>query len=382
VTLPRLVFVHGSVGNAELTFAGQRALAERFELVFHTRSGYPPGPPLERIDFEDQAVELAAELQTDDHLVAHSYGAVVSLLAAARNPVIASLVVGEPPAFGVAPEHPAVCEFMRRYGEIVARGPLTPKEYLESFLPLVGLRIPTGDRLSPTLEQGTRAAMAERPPNEAVIPLDELARAPFRTLVISGGHSEALDAVCDVLEERLSAERAVLPGVGHSLPRAPGFNETVAGFVERARVIETERLRIARVPEDAREAMVALWLDPVNERLRGGESEEQVRTWVEGTWGVWERASGELVGDCTLFFADEHGEWELAYGLRRDRWGFGYASEAARACVRHGFEFLGLERIVADVDPANRASVNVLEKAGFVRIGGSGSKLLYAVTRP
>jgi hypothetical protein len=39
VTLSRLVFVHGSVGNAELTFAAQRSLADRFELVFHTRSG-------------------------------------------------------------------------------------------------------------------------------------------------------------------------------------------------------------------------------------------------------------------------------------------------------------------------------------------------------
>jgi pimeloyl-ACP methyl ester carboxylesterase len=103
VTLPRLVLVHGSVGNGELTFAAQRPLAERFELVLHTRSGYPPRPPLERIDFEDQAAELATELQPGDHLVGHSYGAVVSLLAAAQRPVVASLTLGEPPAFGVAP---------------------------------------------------------------------------------------------------------------------------------------------------------------------------------------------------------------------------------------------------------------------------------------
>jgi len=146
-------------------------------------------------------------------------------------------------------------------------------------------------------------------------------------------------------------------------------------------VIETERLRIAPLPESEREAMVALWLDPANERLHGGESDEQVRRWVDGTWGVWERQSGDLVGDCTLFFAEEHGEWELAYGLRRDRWGRGYATETARACVRHGFDVLGLDRIVADVDPANPASVRVLEKCGFAAVGGSGKMLLYAVTR-
>jgi len=37
-----------------------------------------------------------------------------------------------------------------------------------------------------------------------------------------------------VLEETLNAERAVLPGAGHSLPRAPGYNETLTAFIERA----------------------------------------------------------------------------------------------------------------------------------------------------
>jgi RimJ/RimL family protein N-acetyltransferase len=132
---------------------------------------------------------------------------------------------------------------------------------------------------------------------------------------------------------------------------------------------------------EQRDALVGLWLDPENARLRGTENEAQVRAWVEGTWGVWERATGELVGDCTLFFAEEHGEWEVAYGLRRDRWGRGYASEAVRACVRHGFDVLGLERIVADADPANTASLRVLAKCGFEPAGGNEKMLLCAVTR-
>src|SRR5206468_3238778 len=85
-------------------------------------------------------------------------------------------------------------------------------------------------------EQGARAALAERPPNEAEIPLDTLAETPFPKLVLSGAHSAAFDAVCDVLEETLNAERAVLPGAGHSLPRAPGYNETLTAFIERAGV--------------------------------------------------------------------------------------------------------------------------------------------------
>jgi pimeloyl-ACP methyl ester carboxylesterase len=94
----RIVFVHGSVGNAQSTWTEQRALAGRFECVFVTRSGYPPGPPLERIDFEEQADDVAGALRDGDHLVGHSYGGVVSLLAAARGPKLASLTVSEPPA--------------------------------------------------------------------------------------------------------------------------------------------------------------------------------------------------------------------------------------------------------------------------------------------
>lgn len=226
----RIVFVHGSVGNAQSTWSEQRALADRFECVFVTRSGYPPGPPLERIDFEEQADDVATELRGGDHLVGHSYGGVVSLLAAARGPVLASLTVSEPPAFGVARGDPSVEELMANFEHV----PAGPREYLQFFLPLVGSAIQIPDPLPPQLEQGARAAMAERLPSEAVIPFDELGAAPFPKLVISGGHHAAFDAVCDVMEERLGAERAVLPGAGHSLPRAPGYNEVLVSFVERA----------------------------------------------------------------------------------------------------------------------------------------------------
>ncbi len=77
--------------------------------------------------------------------------------------------------------------------------------------------------------------MVERSPAEAEIPFEGLARAPVPKLVVSGGHSPAFEAVCDVLEERLGAERAVVPGMGHSVQRlgAP-FNELLSDFVLRA----------------------------------------------------------------------------------------------------------------------------------------------------
>jgi pimeloyl-ACP methyl ester carboxylesterase len=232
---PRLLLVHGSVVNAELTWNAQEPLAERFEVVAPNRRGFPPGPDVERVDFEDEAAWLEQFLEPGTHLVGHSYGGVISLLAAARRPeLLRSLTVIEPPAFGVARGVPAADEFIARIEEHWTSGTRDPAEFLRGFLALVGSTTPTGN-FTPELLQGARTLMVERSPAEAVIPFDELASAPFPKLVVSGGHSAAFDAVCDVLEERLGAERAVLPGAGHSVQRlGEPFNELVTSFVERA----------------------------------------------------------------------------------------------------------------------------------------------------
>lgn len=227
---PRLVLVHGSVSAGMQAWEAQKPLAERFTLVVPTRSGYPPNPALERIDFEVQARELAELLEPGDHLVGHSYGGVVSLLAAAlRADALRSLTVIEPPAFAVAPGDPAVERFLDAF-----RGwyPKEPRAYLEFFLPLVGAAFRVPDRLPSPLEQGARAAIAERFPSEAEIPLAALRDAPYPKLVVSGGHHPAFDAVCDVLERELGAEQAVVRGAGHSVPRTgEPFNDVLLGFL-------------------------------------------------------------------------------------------------------------------------------------------------------
>jgi pimeloyl-ACP methyl ester carboxylesterase len=224
------------VVNAELTWSAQKPLAERFHIVAPNRRGFPPGPDIERVDFEDEAVWLERFLEPDTHLVGHSYGGVISLFAAARRPEqLRSLTVIEPPAFGVARGVPAADEFIARIQEHWTSGPRDPAEFLRGFLSLVGSSSAPPGNFTPELLQGARTLMVERSPAEAVIPFDELARTPFPKLVVSGGHNAAFDAVCDVLERRLRAERAVLPGAGHSVQRlGEPFNELLASFVERA----------------------------------------------------------------------------------------------------------------------------------------------------
>ena len=234
----RIVLVHGSVVGGRATWAAQRPLAERFELVVVDRPGFPPNPPVARVDFESDAKLVADLLEPGDHLVGHSYGGVVSLLAAAARPdALRSLTVIEPPATRVAAGDAAVDAFAVQGEEVYASAAtLDPETFLHRFLIAVGSALEPPSPLPPDLEQGARALMVERGPWEADIPLDTLTATAFPKLVVSGAHHPAFDAICDVLEKRLPAERVVLRGYGHTVPRHPDFNDRLVDFVERAGV--------------------------------------------------------------------------------------------------------------------------------------------------
>ncbi len=161
--------------------------------------------------------------------------------------------------------------------------------------------------------------------------------------------------------------------------------------------IETERLLIRPFALEDAEALHAVWGDPANNRFLGSRVpasvDETRRAHLEAIvadqrkhgfalCAVIEKASGTLIGDCGLFVSPDHADVELAYGFGRRWWGRGYATEAARGCVRAGFEQLGVERIVADVDSWNEASIRVLEKTGFeLQSEDEKGRRLYAVTR-
>jgi RimJ/RimL family protein N-acetyltransferase len=59
----------------------------------------------------------------------------------------------------------------------------------------------------------------------------------------------------------------------------------------------------------------------------------------------------------------------LGYGIAREHWGKGLATEAAGAAITYAFGTLRLAKVWARVDPRNVASVRVLEKAGLRREG-------------
>lgn len=226
MTRPRLVLLHGSVTNAALSWGGQASLADRFELVLPNRPGFPPNPPVVRVDFDADAVWLEGIVRAGDHLVGHSYGGVIALIAGPRLP-LASLTVIEPPAFGVARGDPSVERWLERAAELPRE---SVRAHLEAFLQHVGAPFPLPDPLPPDLQQGADSFYSERRPDEAVIPLQPL---PYPVLVVTGDHEPAFEAVADVLCARLDAERQVIRGAGHAVQRAPGFNDALEAFIAR-----------------------------------------------------------------------------------------------------------------------------------------------------
>ena len=158
--------------------------------------------------------------------------------------------------------------------------------------------------------------------------------------------------------------------------------------------LETERLRLRPATPEDLEAWHAIsidaeqaWfgeatstLDDTLGRLRRHIAHQASHGFA--IWAVELAETGEIIGRAGLNHLEDGPEIEVGYAFLRPRWGHGYATEAARACVAYGFAEMDLEKIVADVEPANEASARVLEKCGFERVGQlDDGRLFYAVTR-
>jgi hypothetical protein len=143
-----------------------------------------------------------------------------------------SLTLVEPMAYSVALDRPAVQKSVEQLTEHWYNGPRDPGAFLEGFFELMGIESKLPTPLPAPLEHATRLLMECRPPWTAEIQLDELARHRLRTLVVSGGHSPVFDAVCETLSERLGAERAVVAGAQHAVPRVgAAFNDRLERFL-------------------------------------------------------------------------------------------------------------------------------------------------------
>ena len=140
-------------------------------------------------------------------------------------------------------------------------------------------------------------------------------------------------------------------------------------------MLVTERLLIRPFEPADLDELHAVFSDPEVMRHSGGvysreRTAEALRTNIEmhaeegiAFWAVVERSTGRLLGDTGLGRLGD--EIEIGWTLRRDAWGKGYATEAGRAALRHGLGALGLDYVIATIEPGNHASVNVARKLGM-----------------
>jgi ribosomal-protein-alanine N-acetyltransferase len=84
-----------------------------------------------------------------------------------------------------------------------------------------------------------------------------------------------------------------------------------------------------------------------------------------GLWAMRDLRGDALVGFCGYRPFHDPPQLQLLYGLDPACWGKGFATEAARAMLRHGFLVHGFDPIVACTDAPNVASVRVMERAGM-----------------
>lgn len=86
--------------------------------------------------------------------------------------------------------------------------------------------------------------------------------------------------------------------------------------------------------------------------------------------GIERKSDGQFIGMCTLFkLSEQCRRAEIGYGLASPAWGRGYMNEALVALLDYGFSALSLNRVEADIDPRNEASVRSLVRLGFRKEG-------------
>ena len=98
------------------------------------------------------------------------------------------------------------------------------------------------------------------------------------------------------------------------------------------------------------------------------------RSYVEcgfGKWAVQKKDDGKIVGYCGFGVEEFDGQVEPELGFRflPAFWGRGFATEAALSCSRYAFNRLGFPRYLGFANPANGASLRVLEKIKMSVVG-------------
>lgn len=109
-----------------------------------------------------------------------------------------------------------------------------------------------------------------------------------------------------------------------------------------------------------------------------------------GVWAIRQNGPGNepgaaLLGILTLDRHHDHEDLEVSYLLLPEHWGLGHAFHAVRQALVHAFDTIGVDRVVAETQAVNAASIRLLERLGFRRVQTvtrfGAEQFVYLVTR-
>jgi pimeloyl-ACP methyl ester carboxylesterase len=217
--IDRVVLVHGSLRGPEDCWRKQLPLAKRWHVLLPARPTIAINTGLDVVDYERDAALLLPTLDEPAHLAGHSAGGLVALLMAAMRPAaVKSLTLIEPVAFSAASDVECVARLVRdlfaaqvNSGDDVAD--------LRRFVDLLGIAYDVPDSLDEATQRSLALGRKERLAWGDELPFEAVRAARIPSLVISGAHSQAFEAICDAVATAIGAARAQIPGKGHSVPQ-------------------------------------------------------------------------------------------------------------------------------------------------------------------
>lgn len=140
--------------------------------------------------------------------------------------------------------------------------------------------------------------------------------------------------------------------------------------------LETERLILRAPAKEDFEAWADFCADEEAARFIGGR-QDRIGAWrimsvMAGAWtvrgfsmfSVIEKSTGRWVGRLGPWQPEGWPGTEVGWGIVRDAWGKGYATEGATAAIDWAFDTLGWDEVIHTIEPANVNSQKVAQRLG------------------
>jgi RimJ/RimL family protein N-acetyltransferase len=148
-------------------------------------------------------------------------------------------------------------------------------------------------------------------------------------------------------------------------------------------IVETERLRLRRPNMDDLDPLHRIRHDLEMMRFLGDghlPDEAETEEWLQGVIDGW------TIDGFSVFVAERKSDrrpigwvgvnrphWfpammptpEIGWGIKRELWGHGLATEGAQAVLHFAFDDLAIDRVIGIYNAKNKASGRVMEKIGM-----------------